>query len=205
MSSNQNLEDFIHSQEFVDNPVPQKLEYRHGYKPKLTRITPEQAEKYISVDDDPYNSEAKYFTMEPDPVQPEWSIVTYYTNRSNRPLDISPDFNLDDATWVYIMSNPSIPGQVKIGMTDRTIPERKKELDKGSGVPTPFVIEHGFPCINAGRLEREIHIYLESQGVRVSNDREFFYLSPEVAVSVVDKLGAPYKITTKLQENESDT
>ena len=205
MSGHQNLEEFIQNLEYTNSPKPQKLEYRFGYKPKLTRITPEQAQKYIPVEEDPYKSEAKYFTMEPDPDNPEWDIVTYYTNRSNRPLDIDPDFNLDDATWVYIMSNPSIPGQVKIGMTDRTIPERKKELDKGSGVPTPFVIEHGFPCINAGRLEREIHIYLESQGVRVSNDREFFYLSPEVAISVVDKIGAPYKIKTKSQENESDT
>ena len=102
------------------------------------------------------------------------------------------------------MSNPSFPGMVKIGMTDRTIPERKKELDRGSGIPTPFVIEHGFPCINAGRLEKELHIYLEAQGIRVNNDREFFYLQPEVAIELVNKIGEPYKIKTQNQ-NESNS
>ena len=204
MSIDQSLEEFI-NRPFADNPVPQKLEYRHGYKPKLTRITPEQAKKYISVEDDQYSGTAKFFTMEPDPNDPNWDIITYYTNRSTRSLDIPEDFSLEDATWVYVLSNPSMPGMVKIGMTDRNLSERKKELDRHSGVPTPFVIEYGFPCINAGRLEKEIHIYLESQGVRANSDREFFYLQPETAIEVVNKIGKPYKINLKQEENESDT
>lgn len=204
MSVDQSLEDFF-NRPYSDNPIPQKLEYRHGYKPSILRITPEQALKYIAVKEDQYGGQAKFYTMESDPERPEWYIVTYYTNRSTRSLEMPDNFNLDDATWVYVLSNPSMPGMVKIGMTDRNLGERKKELDRHSGVPTPFVIEYGFPCVNAGRLEKEIHIYLESQGVRANSDREFFYLQPETAIEVVNKLGKPYKINLKEENNESDT
>lgn len=199
MSDNQSLED-LYNRPYADSPIPQIFKHRPGYKPSIIRITPEEALKYIPVLEDQYGGEARFFTMEPDPKDSEWSNVVYYTNRSNRPLDISPDFSLDDATWIYVLSNPSIPGQVKIGMTDRTVDERKKELDKGSGVPTPFVIEYQFPCINAGRLEKEIHMYLEMEGLRVNNGREFFYLHPETAISIISKLGKPYKINQKSED-----
>lgn len=201
---NQNLEDLAKNP-FSDVPVPQKLEYRYGHKSTLTQLSVQQAEKYIPVSEDQYGGTAKYFTREPDPNNPKWDIIVYYTNRSTRAVDVPDGYSLEDATWVYVLSNPSMPGMVKIGMTDRNLGERKKELDRHSGVPTPFVIEYGFPCINAGRLEKEIHIYLESQGVRANSDREFFYLSPETAIEVVDKLGKPYKINLKQEENESDT
>lgn len=193
MDTLENIEK-LYSEDSSANPSPQKLQYRKGYKPTLTRITPEQAEKYIPLDEDQYGNEPKFFTMEKNPEDPDWDIITYYTNRSRRPVDISPEFNINDATWVYVLSNPSMPGMVKIGMTDRTIAERKAELDRASGIPTPFTIEYGFPCINAGRLEKEIHMYLEVQGLRANNDREFFYLHPESAIAIVNKLGEPYRI-----------
>ena len=42
---------------------------------------------------------------------------------------------------VYILSNPSMPGLVKIGMTEGDVNERIKQLSSGTGVAEPFVLE----------------------------------------------------------------
>lgn len=45
------------------------------------------------------------------------------------------------AGWIYCLSNPSMPGVVKIGLTTNTVEERVKQLDT-TGVPSAFKIEH---------------------------------------------------------------
>ena len=45
--------------------------------------------------------------------------------------------------WVYVLSNPSIPSQVKVGWTKGRPAARAKEL-QGTGVPTPFKVETAF-------------------------------------------------------------
>ncbi|MBL4747578.1 MAG: GIY-YIG nuclease family protein [Magnetovibrio sp.] len=43
--------------------------------------------------------------------------------------------------FVYIMSNPSMPGLLKIGCTTRTPEERANELHQATGVPGKFTVE----------------------------------------------------------------
>ena len=38
---------------------------------------------------------------------------------------------------VYILTNDSMPGIIKIGWTDNSVEQRRKELDK-TGTPLPF-------------------------------------------------------------------
>ena len=42
--------------------------------------------------------------------------------------------------WVYVLTNPAIPGRVKIGCTSRTPEIRAAELSKASAVPEPFAV-----------------------------------------------------------------
>jgi ribosomal protein S27E len=46
--------------------------------------------------------------------------------------------------YVYVLSNESMPGLVKIGFTARDITKRVTELNSGTAVPAPFVIEGVF-------------------------------------------------------------
>ena len=39
--------------------------------------------------------------------------------------------------YVYILSNPAMPGLLKIGYTERDVQERVKELSN-TGIPSPF-------------------------------------------------------------------
>ena len=81
--------------------------------------------------------------------------------------------------WIYVLSNPSMPGIVKIGMTTISPELRCKELSSSTGVPTPFVLQKAFHVDKPREVEKYIHQKLSL--FRISDRREFF----EVAVSAV--------------------
>lgn len=81
--------------------------------------------------------------------------------------------------YVYILSNPSMPGIVKIGKTTRTVEQRCYELFQ-TGVPTPFDIVAQVPSPDCHELEQSMHEDFEA--VRVSQSREFFRCAGEDAV-----------------------
>lgn len=164
---------------------------------KLTRINPEKAEGLVSCKDDQLNTPAYYFTLIPDPEAPEWDIVTYYTNRSR---EIHIPKGLTEAQYIYILTNDTLPGLCKIGFTKNKPTERVKQINSATGVAMDFNVVYQYPCFNAHDLEREIHMYLESQGFRVNKKKEFFNITVEQAVSVIERIGDPYK----MQEYESN-
>lgn len=73
--------------------------------------------------------------------------------------------------YVYILSNPSMPGLVKIGRSIGGGDGRAKGLFV-TGVPQPFHLEFELLADDATELERLVHERLQS--FRVSGDREFF-------------------------------
>ncbi len=87
----------------------------------IQRITPEEAEQYIPLKED-YTGltvdKCPYYTMTEG--EDEWTIVTYYTGRKrNKYINRDKDYD----SWVYVLSNPSMPGQLKIGTIEK--PKRK--------------------------------------------------------------------------------
>ena len=82
--------------------------------------------------------------------------------------------------FVYVFSNPSIPGYVKIGQTADNPFIRAKELFT-TGIPEPFIVERAFFVRDRKQAEAEIHLQLSR--FRVSqNDREFFKISTNDAI-----------------------
>ncbi|MFM2036218.1 MAG: hypothetical protein RL459_1483 [Pseudomonadota bacterium] len=81
------------------------------------------------------------------------------------------------AGYVYVLSNPSMQGIVKIGSTERNVKERVTELSATTGVPTPFVIECSVLTENPKDLEFALHDEFDS--FRVNGNREFFSLPVE--------------------------
>ena len=166
---------------------------------KISRITPEQAESFVSVDEDQLGTPAYYFTLTPDPLYGEdREKVTYYTNRSR---NIIIPKGLTGAQYIYILENDTMPGLVKIGFTKNKPSERVKQINAATGVALDFDVKYQYPCFNAHDLEKEIHIYLESQGFRVNKKKEFFNITVDQAISVIERIGEPYK----MQEQEDAT
>lgn len=84
--------------------------------------------------------------------------------------------------FVYVLTNPSMPGLVKIGMTTRSVEERAEELYT-SGVPERFEVAYYTPSPDCEELERAVHESLSKQ--RKNGSREFFEVSTLQAERVV--------------------
>ena len=159
----------------------------------LKRITNEKAHYYKLLDSDKLSPEeicrkSVAFTLTPDPASPGWEFVHYY---QDSPLDQSG--NLVPTEYVYVLVNKSMPDMVKIGMTIREVDQRAKEISGATGVPTPWIPVFSFKCFNSHKLEQEIHEHLDA--VRVSGNREMFYLHSKDTIETVKLLGAKYIIS----------
>jgi hypothetical protein len=73
--------------------------------------------------------------------------------------------------YVYVLSNDQMPGLVKVGFTSRDVAQRVAELNSGTAVPSPFVIEAVFACGDPERDEQEVHRQLAATRLQ---GREFF-------------------------------
>ena len=161
----------------------------------LKRITEEYAQGLIKVDDDLTDAPAVYFTITPS-TDPQMNAegyedVTYYTNR---PKKIQIPKGMVGSQWVYVLTNPTMPGLCKIGFTKNKPSERVKQINSGTGVAMDFVVEWAFPCFNAHDVEKQVHKYLEDSGFRVNKNKEFFNVSVNEAKAVVERIGEPYKM-----------
>lgn len=157
---------------------------------KLNRITHSQAHYFKYLDTNKYApeyvcSKAIAFSLTPDPHNPGWELVNYYSE-----TPFKDDGTLKPTEWIYVLVNSSIPGQVKIGMTTRDVDKRAKQVSSHTGVPTPWTAIYSFACFNSYDLEQEIHAYLDAQ--RVSDNREMFYMHATDAIKIVEDIGQKY-------------
>jgi hypothetical protein len=81
--------------------------------------------------------------------------------------------------WVYIASNESMKGIVKIGSTSKDPSNRMRELSNTS-VPTPFKCEYSALVENYEKTEKKLHHYFNEY--RVQGNREFFSVEIEMVV-----------------------
>jgi hypothetical protein len=84
---------------------------------------------------------------------------------------------------VYILTNPAMPGIVKIGKTARgDIRQRMNELFS-TGVPVPFECAFACEVDDCEAVERAFHLAFGPQ--RIHPKREFFKIEPEQPIAVL--------------------
>ena len=97
---------------------------------------------------------------------------------------------------VYVLTNPAMPGIVKIGKTTRGMGARLNEL-YSTGVPLPF------ECAYAARVDDESKVELAFHRAfgpyRINPRREFFDIEPEQAIALLE-LMALEDMTPALRE-----
>ena len=97
---------------------------------------------------------------------------------------------------VYVLTNPAMPGMVKIGKTGRQVETRLSDL-YSTGVPLPFECEYAAKVEDMDRVERAFHKAFGPN--RVNPKREFFSIQPEQAIALLE-LMAVENLTPALQE-----
>lgn len=84
--------------------------------------------------------------------------------------------------FVYVLSNPRIPGLLKIGYTERAVEERAAEISSGTGIPEPFAVEASFASPNPSLDEHTVHQSLKEY--RLAN-KEFFEVDLDQCLQVL--------------------
>jgi hypothetical protein len=93
-----------------------------------------------------------------------------------------------DVGWIYTLTNETMPGLVKLGMTlteDKRPEDRAKELFTTS-VALPFNVEFAKLVKDPQGTEKKLHNILENISERINNRREFFRVSPSIVRMLFD-------------------
>jgi hypothetical protein len=102
-------------------------------------------------------------------------------------------------SFVYILTNESMPGYIKIGITERPVTDRVLELDNTS-VPIPFQCYYAARVSDHKKVERALHTAFGDS--RIRNSREFFSVDP-FRVKAVLELMAEEDVTPREEVFES--
>ena len=103
--------------------------------------------------------------------------------------------------WVYVQTNQSLPGLVKIGFSTKEPAIRAVQLS-GTGLPYPYVVEYDVLVHGPLEVEQAVHKHLKALGQHEA--KEFFRVTVTVAVQTIREV-----IETQgkklLSENLADT
>jgi hypothetical protein len=170
-------------------------------KKNFTRVSIEDAQYYIRLEPGEFNS-ATHFTLVPttDPGFKEgWEDVIYLKEPV---MDASG--GVRSTEYVYVLVNKSMPGMVKIGMTTDTPVKRARDINRATGVPTPWVPVWALKCYASYILEQRVHDYLGQY--RVADNREMFRIDSVTAQRVIEDLGKDFTnclLAEKIEQQSS--
>ncbi len=102
---------------------------------------------------------------------------------------------------VYVISNPAMPGIVKIGYTTANDVNHRIASLYGSGVPLPFKLEFACKVPKALEVERALHVAFAPH--RVNPSREFFQIETEQAI-VILKLLHVDEVTAEIEQQPTE-
>ncbi|MGQ0775516.1 MAG: GIY-YIG nuclease family protein [Pseudonocardiales bacterium] len=84
--------------------------------------------------------------------------------------------------FVYVLTNPAMPGMVKVGRYKHLAEDRARELNN-TAVPLPFDVAYRAATSHPVAVERRAHELLAEHRVNVK--REFFAVTPKQAADTV--------------------
>lgn len=99
---------------------------------------------------------------------------------------------MDDSGILYVLTNPFMPGLVKIGCTTGAVEERIKALSSSTGVPVAFQCHFAAKLDNMAAKEKTLHQLFSDR--RVNPNREFFQVAPEKVVLAI-RMGSFTEVT----------
>jgi T5orf172 domain len=99
---------------------------------------------------------------------------------------------MGDSGIIYVLTNPFMPGLVKIGCTSGPVEERIKGLSGATGVPVAFQCHFAAKVEDVAAKEKTLHQLFSDK--RVNPNREFFQVAPEKIVLAI-RMGSFTEVT----------
>jgi hypothetical protein len=108
--------------------------------------------------------------------------------------------------YLYCFSNQSMPGILKVGMTERTPKIRLNEANSSDTwrPPSPYKIEFAKKVLNPKTKETTLHKLLSQYTERINPKREFFRISPEEVKTFFDLIDGDLWGKDPEDEDEED-
>jgi hypothetical protein len=94
--------------------------------------------------------------------------------------------NASSLSIVYLLTNPAMPGLVKIGRTGQVGAKTRLDQLYTTGVPVPFELVFACRVPNPADVERALHQAFAPQ--RINPKREFFRIGVEQALAILELL-----------------
>jgi hypothetical protein len=107
---------------------------------------------------------------------------------------------MTELSIVYVLTNPAMPGLVKIGCTTSDDASTRLAQLYTTGVPFPFKLEFAAKVTNYEEVERALHRAFAPS--RVNPKREFFSIEPDQAIAIL-KLLHTQDVTMEVQQSPS--
>ena len=103
--------------------------------------------------------------------------------------------------WVYVVTNPSLSGIVKVGYTTRQdVAKRLQEFDQ-AGLPYPYEVAYKVWVSEPRKLERRVHQFLTIE----KENKEWFRCSVERAQEAIDHLVSAHKELVHKQKQYTES
>jgi T5orf172 domain. len=96
-----------------------------------------------------------------------------------------------------------MPNTIKVGFTKRSVTERASELSSSTGVPQSFRIEYWRIVMEPEKVESKVHDDLSHY--RVSDNREFFEITVDDAIAVIEGYATLDNITFRAEPLHLDS
>ena len=108
--------------------------------------------------------------------------------------------------YLYCFSNQSMPGILKVGMTERTPKIRLNEANSSDTwrPPTPYKIEFAKKVLNPKQKETTLHNLLSQYTERINPKREFFRVSSEEVKTFFDLIDGDLWVKEDPEEEEEE-
>jgi hypothetical protein len=88
---------------------------------------------------------------------------------------------------IYVLVNPSMPGQVKVGKTKSESAIRAAQLSAATGVPDQFEVVEVYKVLDVDAAEQLAHRILERTNGRPNDRREFFVGPADKVVEILNQ------------------
>ena len=103
---------------------------------------------------------------------------------------------------IYVLTNPAMPGIVKIGKTNQETVEFRMAQLYNTSVPVPFECAYAAKVDSIDDVEKALHTAFSPS--RINSKREFFTIEPEQAIVIIRLLERQNITNTVVQKSDAD-